>query len=50
MEDAILLVCLDRCNGDYNTAGDWNKTKVCVPNKTEGVNLNVFGMILEVNE
>ena len=37
---------LDRCVGSYNTLNDLSN-KVCVPNKTEDLNLSVFSMITE---
>ena len=37
-------VKLDRCVGDCNTLNDFSN-KVCVPNKTEDLNLSVFNMI-----
>ena len=39
-------VNLDRC---CNTLSDLSN-KVCVPNKTEDLNLNVFNMITGINE
>ena len=40
---------LDRCAGSCNTLHDLSN-KVCVPNKTEDLNLNVFDMITGINE
>ena len=40
---------LDRCAGRCNTLNKLSD-KVCVPNKTEGLNLSVFNMITEINE
>ena len=40
---------LDKCVGSYNTLNDFYN-KVCVPNKTEDVNLSVFNMITRLNE
>ena len=42
-------VKLDRCVGSCNTLNDWSN-KVCVPNKTEDLNLSVFNMITQINE
>ena len=42
-------VKLDRCVGSCNTLKDFSN-KVCVPNKTEDLNLSVFNMITGVNE
>ena len=43
------LVKLDRCVGSCNTFNDLSN-KVCVPNKTEDLNLIVFSMITGINE
>ena len=40
---------LDRCVGSCNTLNDLSN-KVCVPNKTEDLNLSVFNMITGINE
>ena len=42
-------VKLDRCVGSCNTLNDLSN-KVCVPNKTEDLNLSVFNMITGKNE
>ena len=42
-------VKLDRCVGSCNTLNDLSN-KVCVPNKTEDLYLNVFNMITGMNE
>ena len=42
-------VKLDRCVGSCNTLNDLSN-KVCVPNKTEDLNLSVFNMIKGKNE
>ena len=42
-------VKLDRYVGSCNTLNDLSK-KVCAPNKTEDLNLNVFNMIPAINE
>ena len=44
-----LAVKLDRCIGSCNTVNDLSNN-VCVPNKTENLNLNVFNMIIGRNE
>ena len=41
-------VKLDRCVGSCNTLNDLSD-KVCVPNKTEDLNLSVFKMITGIN-
>ena len=43
------LVKLDRCLGNCNTLNDLSN-KVCIPNKTEDLNLTVFNMITRINE
>ena len=42
-------VKLDKCVGSYNTLNDLSN-KVCVPNKTEDLNLRIFNMIRGINE
>ena len=42
-------VKLDRCTGSHNTLNDLSK-KVCIPNKTEDLNLSVFNRITGINE
>ena len=42
-------VKLDRCAGSCNTINDLSN-KVCIPNKTEDLNLSVFNMITGINE
>ena len=42
-------VKFDRCAGSCNIPNDVSN-KVCVPNKTEDLNLIVFNMIIEINE
>ena len=44
-----LAVKLDRCVGSCNTLNDLSN-KVCIPNKTEDLNLSVFIMITGINE
>ena len=41
---------LDRCVGSYNNTLNDLSSKVCVSNKTEDLNLNVFDMITGINE
>ena len=43
------MVKLDRCFGSCNALNDLSN-KVCVPNKTADLNLNVFNMITGINE
>ena len=43
------VVKLDRYVGSYNTLKDLSN-KVCIPNKTEDLNLSVFNMIAGINE
>ena len=40
---------LDRCVGSFNILNDLSN-KVCIPNKTEDLNLSVFNMITGINE
>ena len=40
---------LDRCVGSCNTLNDLSN-KVCLPNKTEDLNLTMFSMITGINE
>ena len=42
-------VKLDRCAGSCNTLNDLSN-KVCIPNKTDDLNLSVFNMITGINE
>ena len=42
-------VKLGRCIGSCNTLNNLSN-KVCVPNKTEDLNLSVFNMITGINE
>ena len=42
-------VKLDKCVGSCNTLNDLSN-KVCIPNKTEDLNLRVFNMITGINE
>ena len=42
-------VNLDRCLGSSNIPNDFSN-KICVPNKTEDLNLSMFNMITEINE
>ena len=43
------VVIFDRCVGSCNSLNDLSN-KVCVPNKTEDLNLSVFNMIVGINE
>ena len=47
--DYPFAVKLDRCVGSCSTLNDLSN-KVCVPNKTEDLNLSVFNMITGINE
>ena len=40
---------LDRCVGSCNTLNNLSN-KVCVPNKTEDLNISMFNMTTEINE
>ena len=42
-------VKLDKCVANFNTHNDLSK-RVCVPKKTEGLNIHVFKMITGKNE
>ena len=44
-----LFVNLDRCVGSCNILNDLSNI-VCVPNKTEDLNLSVFNMMTGINE
>ena len=44
------VISLDKCNGNCNKAIDDFSGKVCVPSKTEGVNVKVFNMMAKINE
>ena len=43
------MVRLDRCVGNCSTLNDLSD-KVCVPSKTEDLNVSVFNMITGINE
>ena len=46
----ILSICkLDRCVGSCNTLNDLSNN-VCVPNKTEDLNLSMFNIIAGINQ
>ena len=49
LDNYPFTVKLDRCVGSFNTLNDLS-SKVCVPNKTEDLNLTVFNMITGINE
>ena len=42
-------VNLDRCTGSCSTRNDLSN-RLCVPNKTEGLNQNAFNMITRMNK
>ena len=44
-----LVIKLDRCVGSCNTRNDLSN-KICVPNKTEDLNLSMFKIITGINE
>ena len=44
-----IAINLDRCVGSCNTLIDLSN-KVCVPNRTEDLHLNLFNMITGINE
>ena len=43
------MASLDKCNGSCNTLDD-PSCRICVPNKTKHVNLNVFNKITGTNK
>ena len=43
------VVKLDRCVGSCNNINDFS-SKVCIPNKTEDLNLSIFKMITGIKE
>ena len=45
----LFAVQLDRCVASSNTLNDLSN-KLCVPNKTEDLNLSIFNMIKGINE
>ena len=45
----LFVVKLDRCVGSCNTLNSLSN-KVCLPNKTEDLNLSMFNMIRGINE
>ena len=45
----LFSVKLDRCAGSCNTINELSN-KVCVPNKTEDLNLSVFNIITGINQ
>ena len=45
----LIILKLDRCAGSCITLNDLSN-KVCIPNKTEDLNLSVFNMIIAINE
>ena len=44
-----LNVSINRYNGSYKFFNDLS-SRLCVPNKTKDLNLNVFNMIAKINE
>ena len=42
------IVSLNRCNGGFN--GGFNRSIMCVWNKTENVNMNAFNITARINE
>ena len=48
----LLMINLERCGGscDGLSSRICACNKICVPNKTEDVNLNIFNMITQINE
>ena len=44
----LFTVKLDRCVGSCNALNDLSN-KLCVPNKTEDLNLSIFNMITGIN-
>ena len=45
----LFLVKLDRCSGSCYTLNELSN-KICIPSKTEDLNLSVFNMITGINE
>ena len=45
----LYMVKLGRCVGRCNTLNDLSN-KICVPNKTEALNLSIFNIITGINE
>ena len=43
------MISLDRCNGSFNSL-DGPSGRICFPNKTKDVSLNVFNMKTRINE
>ena len=43
------VVNLDRCAGSCNTLDSLSR-RVCVPNKTEDLNLHIFNITTKINE
>ena len=43
------MVILDRCNGSFNILDDLS-IRICAPNKTEDLNLNLFNIITIIYE
>ena len=43
------MISLDKCDGSYNAADDLSK-KICVPSKTNDVNVKAFNVITRIIE
>ena len=43
------MVKIDKCNENFNTFDDLS-SRVCILNKTEKVNLNVFNLVTGISE
>lgn len=43
------MVSLDRCYGSSNTLDDVS-SRICIPNKTDKVNLYILNIITRINE
>ena len=48
-DDVPFAINLDSCVGSCNTLNDLSN-KVCVPNRTEDLNLSISNMITGINE
>ena len=43
------MIILDKCNGSCNTISEISG-RICIPDKIENVNLNVFNFITRIKE
>ena len=43
------MISLNRCSGSCNALNDLS-VKICVPNKTKGINPKIFDMTTRINE